>query len=324
MGIDVIVEKNTFIEEKISEFVEGREYVQDLYSADTIGKGNVELEKGEGDSVIVRFTGKDPMLTELQKMIDISGYIDLKLQVTVDYQTDTDGTMQLYYTTDEGENYVAEKVVNEQISGEGTATFIVPITEFTRLRLDTSEESSVTIKSIKAGHPVETIEYGYDGPTENKDGEGNITYGYINALHNTSIAKLPQIWAEADEKHSLNNKELFNLVYTDNYYTFDSAAISQSDNGNYLKLTATYDGVDTEGKFDDDDEEVPATIIFGQYKDGKFIEKYRYAITIEEGSHDYLIRCSTDYYWYLKQVNAVKIDTTGNLRNVQMSVLEGD
>ena len=309
---------------KISGFIEGKEYVQELFSSDTIGKGNVELEKGEGDSIIVKFTGKDPMLTELQKMIDISGYIGLKLRVSVDYQTDKDGTMQLYYTTDEGENYIAEKVVNAQISGEGTATFIVPITEFTRLRLDTPEESSVTIKSIKAGHPVETIEYSYDGPTENKDGEGNITYGYINALHNTSIAKLPQIWAEADEKHSLNNKELFTLVASENYYTFDSAAISQSDKGNYLKLTATYDGVDTEGKFDDDDEEVPATIIFGQYKDGKFIEKYRYAITIEEGSHDYLIRCSTDYYWYLKQVNAVKIDTTGNLRNVQMSVLEGD
>ena len=309
---------------KISGFLEGREYVQDLYSADTIGKRNVELEKGEGDSVVVRFTGKDPMLTELQKVIDISGYIGLKLQVTVDYQTDMDGTMQLYYTTDEGEEYVAEKVANAQISGEGTATFTVPITEFTRLRLDTPEESTVTIKSMKAGHPVEIIDYGYDGPTENEDGAGNITYGYISALHNTSIEKLPQIWAEADEKHSLNNKALFNLAYTENYYTFDSAAIPQSDNGNYLKLTAAYDGVDTEGKYDDDDEEVPATIIFGQYKDGKFIEKYRYAITIEEGSHNYLIRCSTDYYWYLKQVNAVKIDTTGNLRNVQMSVLEGD
>ena len=310
--------------EKISEYINGKEFVQDLYSSDHIGKGNVELEKGEDESVIVKFTGKDPMLTELQKMIDISGYIGLKLKVSVDYQADTGRTMQLYYTTNDGENYVREKVADAQIRGEGTATFIVPITEFTRLRLDIPEESTVTIKLIKAGHPVEIIDYGYDGPIENADSEENVTYSYINALHNTYIAKLPRIWAESDEKNSVNNTELIKLVSSENYYTFDSTSLSQSDKGNYLKLTATYDGVDTEGKFDDGDEEVPATIIFGQYKDGKFIEKYRYAITIEEGSHDYLIRCSTDYYWYLKQVNAVKIDTTGNLRNVQISVLEGD
>ena len=36
------------------------------------------------------------------------------------------------------------------------------------------------------------------------------------------------------------------------------------------------------------------------------------------------VRCSTDYYWYLKEVNAVRIDTEGNLRNVSMGILEGD
>ena len=73
-----------------------------------------------------------------------------------------------------------------------------------------------------------------------------------------------------------------------------------------------------------DDEEIEAQVVFGQSINGEFIEKYRYNIVFDEGKHDYLIRCSTDYYWYLKEVNAVKIDTQGNLRNVSMSILEGD
>lgn len=310
--------------EKVSEFVDGKEYVQDLYSSESIGKGNVEVKKGEGESVIVRSTGNDPKLTELQNLIDTSNYIGMKLQVYIEYNTDTAGIMQLYYTTGEGKNYVAEKVVDTQISGEGKATFIVPITKHTRLRLDIPEGSTVNIKSMKAGHTIEYIDYGYDGPTKNVDEAGNITYGYISALHNTSIAKLPRIWAETDEKHSVNNQELLKPTYSDGYYIFDNSSLPQCDNGNYLKLTAAYDGLDTEGKFEEDDEEIAAAVIFGKYNNGEFEEKYRYAIVIEEGSHDYLIRCSTDYYWYLKEVNAVKIDTAGNLRNVHMSVLEGD
>ena len=85
-----------------------------------------------------------------------------------------------------------------------------------------------------------------------------------------------------------------------------------------------YDGLDTEGRYEGDDESMWADVILGYYQNGKFVEKYRYSITVDEGKHDYLIRCSADYYWYLSAVNAVKIETERNLRSVTMSVLEGD
>lgn len=316
-------EKYDAYKKKVASLMQGKEYVQDISASELIGKRNVEIE-AEKSTVIVRYTGIDPMLTELQNLIDVSAFAGQKMKITIDYETDTSGIMQLYYTTEEYEDYSAEKVVDAQISENGTATFIIPITEYSRLRLDIPEESTVTIKALKAGSTIEYIDYGYDGPVENVDEAGNITYGYINALHNTSIAKLPRIWAETDKQDSINNQIVCSLTKEDEYYVFDNNSVPVSDNGNYLKISADYDGVDTEGKYAEDDESVGATVIFGYYKNGVFEQKYRYAITFDEGSHDYLIRCSTDYYWYLKEVNAIKIETTGNLRNVSMNLLEGD
>ncbi len=168
------------------------------------------------------------------------------------------------------------------------------------------------------------IDYGYDGPVESVDENGNACYEYIDSLHSSSIDKLPRIWAESDKQDSVNNKEVCTLSNVDGYYVFDNKAVSKSDTGNYLKLTVDYDALDTEGRYEDDDESTGAKVIFGSYQNGKFIEKYRYKITVDEGKHDYLIRCSTDYYWYLREVNAVKTETVRNLRDVTMSVLEGD
>jgi hypothetical protein len=187
-----------------------------------------------------------------------------------------------------------------------------------------TEHTNDSISSNSGESAIEYIDYGYDGPVENPDEDGNITYDYIDALHNASIDELPRIWAESDKQEAVNNKTICTLANIDGYYVFDNNAVPVSDTGNYLKLTMDYDGLDTEGRYEGDDESMWADVILGYYQNGKFIEKYRYSITVDEGKHDYLIRCSADYYWYLKEVNAVKIETARNLRNVAMSVLEGD
>lgn len=316
-------EKYDAYKENVASLIEGKEYASDISACEVIGRGNVNID-AENTSVIIRCIDSNPMLSELQNLINVSPFIGQKMKLTIDYETDTMGVMQLYYTTAENEDYTAEKVVNAQISENGTATFIIPITEYSRLRLNIPEGSTVIIRSLKAASMLEYIDYGYDGPVEITDEAGNITYSYINALHYTSIAKLPRIWAETDKQDSANNQIICDLTCDEGYYVFDIKSVPTSDNGNYIKLSAVYDGADTDGKYEDDDESVAATVIFGFYENEVFVEKYRYAITIDEGSHNYLIRCSTDYYWNLQDVNAVKLETTVNLRNVSMSILEGD
>ena len=308
---------------KLEDMMNGVDYVNSLAGSETIGRGNVELTSGEGGSVIMKFTGTDPMITELQTLIDTSGYIDGELQICVEYSTDVDGAMQLFYTTDKGENYVGEKVVTENISGAGTAFFTVPITEYSRLRLDTPEGSSVEIKSLVVKSPINLITYGYDGPVANADASGNISYAYTSALHNHNIGQLPRIWAEGDKDKASENQVLAEVTYQGDTYTFDPVGIKK-DAGNYLLFSASYDGSDTGGLFYDDDEQVGATVIMGKYENGVFEEKCRYGISVKEGTHNYLIRCSTDYYWYLNEINAVKIGSDGALYDVSMKILEGD
>lgn len=73
-----------------------------------------------------------------------------------------------------------------------------------------------------------------------------------------------------------------------------------------------------------DDETTNAYLKAGKYSNGKFETKYVYNFTIKEGMHEYMFRISNDYYWYLKQINSVMIESTDNLINVDIDILEGD
>ena len=171
---------------------------------------------------------------------------------------------------------------------------------------------------------LDLIEYGYDGPYEETDNEGNTVYRYISVLHYSMIGELAKIWAEKDVMNAIGNTELASLSNVDGYYVFEPDSITDKDNGNYLKITATYLGYDTNGNFRDDDESISIDVYFGVKDGDDYIEKYCYQITVKEGTHDYLIRCSTDYFWYTNEVNAVYIDPEYKVYVDSMTILEGD
>ena len=214
--------------------------------------------------------------------------------------------------------------ISVNIENNGIAEFVVPISQYSRLRLDIPEKSIVNIKSLTISSIVEYIDYGYDGPMVNIDRNGNVIYHYISAFHNYSISQLPRIWAESDKKNSNNNKVVTELFNKNGIYVFPLENFISGKNGNYLKISAIYDGIDTGKLYDNDDEQADVTVILGYYNDNQFIEKCRYNMNFKEGKHDYLLRCSTDYYWYLRKINAVKIQTDVILHNVEMQILEGD
>lgn len=169
---------------------------------------------------------------------------------------------------------------------------------------------------------ISLIDYGYDGPIA-ESAHIEDASNYISSLHNHIIGQLPRIWAEADKKKASNNSVVAVLSRDGNNFVFDPSAFSK-EAGNYLLLSASYDGKDNGGLYYNDDEQTSASVVMGKYENGVFTEKCRYSMSVKEGTHDYLIRCSTDYYWYLNGINAVTIQSEDKLYDISMKILEGD
>ena len=261
---------------------------------------------------------------EIQNMIDTSAFVGMNMLVRVGYTIDLPGMMSLQYTTEKGEEYTAQKSVSVEVQDTGTAEFVIPVTEYTKCCLHVPENSKMVISSLSVSHTCKYIDYGYDGPVENVDGNGVVSYGYISALHHYDIGQIPRIWAASDTKNSVNNQVLAELQYCDGIYTFEPKAVEVGENGNYLKISAVYEGDDTQGFYQAEDETLPVTVLAGWYEDGRFSEKCRYTFLMTEGMHEYLIRISSDYYWHLKEINAFQIQTNGVLQDLQMQILEGE
>ena len=301
----------------------GTDIKNSIASAENIGLNSVELISNSDGSLNVNFTGVDPIVSELQNVIDTSEYIGKNLSMAIEYETDVPGLMQIYYTTESGESYTGEKVVSyDAQSNSGVAKFTIPITEYTRIRFDTPEGASVKIKSFKVGTcNCDFAEYGYDGPYIQEDG---ISYSYLPYVHSYGLSKLPLIWAEGDSENSADNDVVADLSFCNGFYQYDLDDSDKGTDGNYLKVRLNYNGNDQGGKIKSDDETIDATIRVGKYVDGTFETEYYYTFTVEEGIHDYMFRVSNDYNWYVGETDSVQLECAGQLLDVKMQILEGD
>lgn len=303
------------------ESLTGTDYSGQLADCDELLLNDVALEKNTDGTCTLIADGPDPMICELQNLIGTSAYIDTDMPVRIRYSTDTSGKMQVFYTTEQSENYTSDKVVTVDINGSETADFTIPITAYTRLRLDIPENSTVILSSLNVnGCLFDYIDYGYDGPFENP-----YYTEYISFIHNYNhLEQLPRIWSESDTKNSAGNQVLADLVCQEGFFLLDTNEIVPDKNGNYLNITATYDGNDTDGAFKNNDELLPVTVVAGHYENGHFSERCRFGLFLTEGTHNYLIRISADYYWYLKEINAVQIEANETVHDVSMQILDGD
>ena len=64
------------------------------------------------------------------------------MMLSVKYESDVPGTMQLFYINDNGAAYTEENSLIAETDDNGTAVFLVPVTEYTRLRLDMPEKGT--------------------------------------------------------------------------------------------------------------------------------------------------------------------------------------
>lgn len=164
--------------------------------------------------------------------------------------------------------------------------------------------------SAEITESIYKISYGYDGPNLNEEA----IYIYTGVFHNISVSYLPLIWAECDDKRADQNPVAAKVTADgSNLFVIDRKDFIPDENGNYLRIHISSDC---------DAEDVVITI--GKSDKGEFEERYRYQITVSEGVHDYLIRVSTDYYWYTDSVNAISVQSDAELSDVSMSILAGD
>ena len=153
------------------------------------------------------------------------------------------------------------------------------------------------------------IEYGYDGPYWNGS-----EYSFLPGIHEYSIDLLPVQWAELDKYHAADNPVITKLDYQDGVYCYDQQSVEIGTDGNYMKVHI----------ISDIDEMQTAILNVGCFEEGNMNIKYMYHFTLKPGEHDYLFRVSSDYYWYLKEINAVSVSCDAGMTDVSIEVLEGD
>ena len=307
--------------EKLDSVLLEDEYIEELKESDKVVLNDAERIDDE-QGVTISSVGSDPMIGELQKIIDLTQYEGKVVRFVIKYRTEKEGNIQMFYTTEEDEGYNNSKVKTEVISGEGDVEFAIPITKYSRIRIDIPSESQVTILSLATKIHAENINYGYDGPYEKLDDEGIKTYVYRDCLHKYNLNQLPWIWGSYDVESSNGCKVVADIDYEDGIYSFDNGFIDSKQTGNYLKIRATYNGKDNGVMYQESDESIPVTIIMGNYENDNFVEKCRYEMSIKEGTYDYLIRVSADYYWYLGEIDAIKMETEGNMYGIEMEIIE--
>lgn len=274
------------------------------------------------NGIEVSAAGTDPRIEDLQTVIDMNEMVGGYATISVEYQTDQTGLLQLFYTTEAGENYSEEKSCALEVSDKGVADFQIQVTEHTKLRLDIPNECKLKIYKITCG--ISKIDWRYDGNTVSQDESGNMQYSYYSQLHNYALDQLPRIWAEKDVENAADNKILYTAEPIENTYVFSQAGSDEDYDASYLLLSCEYLGQDVGGKHETDDESIRGVVCLGWYDEDMFTEKCRYSFTIKEGEHDYLIRISTDYFWHLGEINAMQFYTEDNARITGVKVLEGD
>ena len=167
--------------------------------------------------------------------------------------------------------------------------------------------------AILTNYPVSYIDYGYDYSTQIIENGG---------LHTYNVMHLANVWAENDD--AIDNTSFCELEHIGDYFVFEPSKILSRTHGNYLLINTNFDGSDIGRNHYSDDEEIVAVVKIGIYEKGIFNEKYQYKIKLIEGKHNYLIRISSDYNWYLGDINAIKVECDSILYNTTMEILEGD
>lgn len=139
-----------------------------------------------------------------------------------------------------------------------------------------------------------------------------IDWMYESNNHTFNLQKLPYIWANYDEKKAIDNIKVLDLLpVSENVFYIDNVEEIEKEKGNYLLISLS-------SNMDQD------VIISAGNQSGSDLSSVTFSVC--EGESSYLIRISSDYYWYNNLLDTFTIYVGGEngVINGSMSILEGD
>lgn len=236
------------------------------------------------------------------------GIYNLKIH----YEIEEDCEIKLYGINKEGENFPEiDPEVYKIERGTGTLILRVPITNVNAILLEVKGADCFVINGFsweKTKDEFTFLDWNYDNP-------------YICPQHNYNLGYLPHIWASNDKKDSISNRVLKIALPKENgEYIIENVENGFKRKGNYLLLTCDYKGTD-----DKDNQETASLNIAVKSTDESVNAYYNYSLTLLEGTHSYLIRVSSDFYWYVYNMNLIEVDYgISSVSNISFKVLAGD
>ena len=255
----------------------------------------------------VKATGSDPYIDGVERLFPAAKARTNNagaLCVVIRLDSDKEGDLQLFYATEKGGAYTESASVSKAIkSGESTVSIWVPGGTM-RLRLDIPDHSTVLLKDISL---MEYVACDYD-------------YAPFKQAHVHSLGAIPYLWGQYDKKSGFNNEALTTPVpvgNVDGAFSISSKDIDRTD-GNFLLLQIQ------------SDREQALKLRFYQQEssptDGRH-DLYSFQFTVFPGEHRYMLRISSDFYWYTGRVDGFLIeqpDQKNSVRISQLSILKGD
>ncbi len=139
-----------------------------------------------------------------------------------------------------------------------------------------------------------------------------IDWGYSEVNHTYDLQKLPHIWAEYDGKKAAENPETAAVSLAgENEYWIENVADIDKSSGNYLMLTIA-SNMDQTVRLCAGNQDNPELSVF--------------TFDVYGGEYKYLIRISSDYYWYNNRLDRFTLSAGGENGIVfaVISVLAGD
>lgn len=245
-------------------------------------------------------------IEEVKQILQNFDYMKIQLKVSTEHSSG----MQLFYTTEENEDFNEQNSIYQSLEKSGTYELYIPCTDATRLRWDFSSNSNIVIQDVVLS-----------GATNYSKKFVRVDYEYAKEtnLHEYKLAKLPYLWGTYDER-TLKKKEVQETLGTEMILkekepielSIDWSNIEGSA-GNYIYTNISSQ---TEGEI---------TIVLGNRIGETFTPFTTFSYQLNEGNNmDYLVRVSSDFMWYSGQVNAMQILTTSDCMIEVLQVLKGD
>lgn len=117
---------------------------------------NLETNNASVDTsnefILVKSIGDDPNVYNfgilLNSYFNYFTETDKSIEIWIEYETNIDGIVQLYYTDQEFEDFNENKSIRIPTDSEGRLKFVIPNSKYINLRLDIPNNSEFTIKNI--------------------------------------------------------------------------------------------------------------------------------------------------------------------------------